>query len=73
MGKLFFELNKDQPPELYAELFSKLAALDEKIESMREELNAAKAAIESQTEPGVQVEIVEELPDVLPEAPADGE
>ncbi|MDO4815218.1 MAG: hypothetical protein Q4A83_01260 [Bacillota bacterium] len=47
IGRLYYELNRGNSPEHFEELFSKVSEMDEKIEVMREELAAAKAAIEA--------------------------
>ena len=38
---------RENPDERYAPLFDELRAMDERIETMREELEAAKAAVEA--------------------------
>jgi len=47
IGRLYYELNRGIPAERFEELFAAVAESDEKIETMREELAAAKAAVES--------------------------
>ena len=45
IGRLCYELYKSAPPEEFAELFDRVTQTDEKIETLREELSAAKAAV----------------------------
>lgn len=47
IGRLFYELNRDNPPEHFEELFTAVSEMDEKIEAMRQELSDAKAAVEA--------------------------
>ena len=47
IGRLCYDENRDNPDERYAPLFDELKAMDERIEKMREELEAAKAAVEA--------------------------
>ena len=47
IGRLCYDENRDNPDGRYAPLFDELKALDERIEKMREELEAAKAAVEA--------------------------
>ena len=47
IGRLCYDENRDTPGERYAPLFDELRAMDERIEKMREELEAAKAAVEA--------------------------
>lgn len=47
IGRLFYELNRGEPPEHFEELFGAVSEMDEKIEAMREELASAKAAVEA--------------------------
>ena len=47
IGRLCYDENRDNPDGRYAPLFDELKAMDERIEKMREELEAAKAAVEA--------------------------
>lgn len=47
IGRLYYELNRGNAPEHFEELFASVGEMDEKIETMREELAAAKAAVEA--------------------------
>lgn len=47
IGRLCYDENRDNPDGRYAPLFDDLKAMDERIEKMREELEAAKAAVEA--------------------------
>lgn len=47
IGRLCYSENRDHPSDAYAELFDELKASDDKIEAMRTELEAAKAAVAS--------------------------
>ena len=47
IGRLCYYENRDNPDGRYAPLFDELKAMDERIEKMREELEAAKAAVEA--------------------------
>lgn len=47
IGRLYYELNRENPTEDFQELFDKVGEMDEKIESMRQELSDAKAAVEA--------------------------
>lgn len=47
IGRLYYELNRGNAPEHFEELFASVGEMDEKIEAMREELAAAKAAVEA--------------------------
>ena len=47
IGRLYYELNRENPAEDFQELFDKVSEMDEKIESMRQELSDAKAAVEA--------------------------
>ncbi len=47
IGRLYYELNRGEAPEQFEELFAKVSEMDEKIETLREELAAAKAAVEA--------------------------
>ena len=47
IGRLCYDENRDNPDGRYAPLFDELKAMDERIEKMREELEAARAAVEA--------------------------
>ena len=47
IGRLCYDENRENPDGRYAPLFDELKAMDERIEKMREELEAAKAAVEA--------------------------
>ncbi len=47
IGRLCYDQMRENPDERYAPLFDELRAMDERIETMREELEAAKAAVEA--------------------------
>lgn len=47
IGRLCYDENHDNPSGSYAPLFEELKAMDDRIEVMREELEAAKAAVEA--------------------------
>lgn len=47
IGRLCYDENRDNPDGRYAPLFDELKAMDERIEKMRDELEAAKAAVEA--------------------------
>ena len=47
IGRLCYDENRDNTDGRYAPLFDELKAMDERIEKMREELEAAKAAVEA--------------------------
>ncbi len=42
IGRLCYDENRDNPGESYAPLFDELKAMDDRIETMREELEAAR-------------------------------
>jgi len=46
IGRMYYEQHRGTPEQYYAEFFDKLRESDRKIEEMREELEAAKAAVE---------------------------
>ena len=61
IGRLYYEMNRAEPSEHFAELFAKVAEMDEKIETMRQELSDAKAAVEAARSGGsTEVRLVEE-------------
>lgn len=47
IGRLCYDENRDYPQGNYAPLFDELKAIDERIEVMCEELEAAKAAVDA--------------------------
>lgn len=61
IGRLYYELNRGEPAEHFEELFAKVSEMDEKIESMRQELSEAKAAVEAaRSGAGTEVNLIEE-------------
>lgn len=56
IGRLCYDENRDNPGESYAPLFDELKAMDDRIETMREELEAAKAAVEARKNGGEYAE-----------------
>ena len=47
IGRICYDENRDAPYGKYAPLFDELTKIDERIETMRRELEAAKAAVEA--------------------------
>lgn len=61
IGRMYFDEHCNDPEPRFEGLFEKIREIDEKIEVMREELFAAKAAVEtSKGDPDICVEIVDE-------------
>ncbi|MCF0137379.1 MAG: hypothetical protein HUJ66_03335 [Oscillospiraceae bacterium] len=74
IGRTFYELNRSDPPELFAELFAKVGEMDDKIETMRAELAAAKSAVEAarSSAPSDESALPEEI-GIAPEPEAEDE
>lgn len=61
IGRLYYDMHRNDPEPRFAGLFEQISEIDTKIETMREELFAAKAAVETAKKSGdISVEIVEE-------------
>ena len=61
IGRLYYDMHRNDPEPRFAGLFEQISEIDAKIETMREELFAAKAAVETaKSNPDISVEIVEE-------------
>jgi len=61
IGRLYYDMHRNDPEPRFAGLFEQISEIDAKIETMREELFAAKAAVETaKSNPDISVEIVED-------------
>lgn len=61
IGRLYYDMHRNDPEPRFAGLFEQISEIDAKIETMREELFAAKAAVETaRNSSDISVEIVEE-------------